>query len=193
MLWQSIKQWTQPTVQKPVSDGSVWLWHQLSFPKESNSSFALGRRSFCIGLIGILTSLFSLQALIAIPSCPDSCWIPATSPQPPEEMERFALVCSFSFYLFLNIFVYCASSLSSALQWASWLESASHLLLDRRVVFCSDPLHHSLTELPLPWLFWNISFSFVRWSLAFISGDPYQPALQFTDFSVWVIPCLLLI
>lgn len=128
MLWQSIKQ-RNPAwcVRVPVSDGSVWLWHQLSFPKESHSSFALGRHSFCIGVIGILTSLFSWQALIAIPSCPDSCWIPATSPQPPEEMERwswFALLCSFSFYLFLNVFVYCASSLSSALQWASWLESA---------------------------------------------------------------------
>lgn len=128
MLWQSIKQRNAACcVRVPVSNVSVWLWHQLSFPKESNSYFALGRHNFWIGIIDILIYLFSLQALMAIPSCPGSSWLPATSPQPPEEMERWLwldLLCSFSFYPFLNIFVYCASSLSSALQWDSWLESA---------------------------------------------------------------------
>lgn len=158
MLWQSIKQRNPACrVRAPVSDGSVWLWYQLSFPKEINSSLALGRHSFCVGIMGVLTCLFSLQALIAIPSCPGSSWLPATSPQPPDEKERwswFPLLCSCSFYPFLSILVCWACSLfllCPALGLLGW-NQPSLLLLDRRAVFCSDPLHCSLAEPPFAWL-----------------------------------------
>lgn len=150
MLWQSIKQRnTACCVRIPVSDQSAWHWHQPPLIKRKQRLFCCRQRKVS------LTYLISLQALITIPSCPRSSWLLAVSPQPTEEMGRLCLplCCSCSFYPFLS----CCCALgtwpalplpcSGLLGW----NQPSPLLLDRLVLFCTDPLHHFFTGPPFPW------------------------------------------
>lgn len=135
-----------------------------------------------------MTNLFSLWALLTIPSCP----VPLDYAPPLWSLLKrwedhlFPYFVLALFTCSSAVFVYWAHGLSLLCPAVGFLVGVSLSLYCWIASLCSalTPWSTFSQDLLFPDLFAYVSFSCVRWPLAFFSDDPYQPALLFIDFSV---------